>query len=52
MYINFKQKIEKNIIRLLENDDISRNKYLLSFFKIMNNTGKNRIFFLNGNWES
>lgn len=51
--MNFEQTEDtKNIIRLLENDDISRNKYLLSFLKIMNNNGKNKIFSLNGNWGS
>lgn len=51
--MNFEQTEDrKNIIRLLENDDILRNKYLLSFLKIMNNNGKNRIFSLDGNWGS
>lgn len=51
--MNFEQTEDReNIIRLLENDDVSRNKYLLSFLKIMNNNGKNKIFSLNGNWGS
>lgn len=42
----------ENIISLLEKDDILRNKYLLSFLKIMQNNGRNRLFSLNGRWGS
>lgn len=51
--MNFEQDNNiDNIIKLLDNDDIYRNKYLLSFIKIINNSGNNRVFSLNGNWGS
>ena len=49
----FEQELNNSkIIELLKNDDIGRNKYLLSFLKIMKNSKCNRIYSLNGNWGS
>lgn len=40
------------LIYLLENDDINRNKYLTKFTRIICNNGDNRIFSLDGGWGS
>ena len=40
------------IIELLENDDISRNKYLFNFIKIIEKNEGNKIISINGNWGS
>ena len=47
-----KKITEEELIRLLEIDDISRNKYLTKFIRIICNNGDNRIFSLDGNWGS
>ena len=43
---------EEELIHLLEVDDISRNKYLTKFIRIICNNGDNRIFSLDGSWGS
>lgn len=43
---------KENIIKLLETNDIDRNKYLLKFLKIMKNNSSHQIFSLNGKWGS
>ena len=39
-----KNNTKENIIKLLETNDIERNKYLLKFLKIMKNNSSHQIF--------
>lgn len=51
--MNLDQSVDnKNIINLLLNDDINRNRYLTKFLKLITNGGSNQIYSLNGNWGS
>ena len=49
---NLKVLKEEDIIHLIENDDINRNKYLSKFIKIICNNGYNTVFSLDGAWGS
>lgn len=49
---NLKKLQEKDIVHLIEIDDICRNKYLSRFVKIICNNGYNQVFSLDGEWGS
>lgn len=49
---NLKQLKEEDIVKLLEIDDVCRNKYLNKFVNIICNNGNNQVFSLDGAWGS